>query len=235
MKKSKIFSGKGVSERTRASYALQVQKAYLADQIRSLKRQDLLKFSSLKNVNPKSFKAKGTTEEIQAQTEQIKKLLASPLSSAWDIKMKRGKLTPIRPAQPARPERPPEPDRPSRSGVNYDQDEDEDEDVDFEEYDDFGDGYHGGSGASESEPPTTGPEAPTTGPGAHDRYSDIMDMIPEDERDDVREEYTSGDVFWLGDTMIDNDMSIDEAREAFDRQRERRLKELEPEKNPEPF
>ena len=62
-----------------------------------------------------------------------------------------------------------------------------------------------------------------------------MDMIPEDERDDVREEYTSGDVFWLGDTMIDNDMSIDEAREAFDRQRERRLKELEPEKNPEPF
>ena len=60
-------------------------------------------------------------------------------------------------------------------------------------------------------------------------------MIPEDERDEIREEYDSQDVFWLGDTMYDQDMSIDEARDAFDRQRERRLEELEPEKSPEPF
>lgn len=237
MKKNKLFSGRGISARTRAGYELQVQRAYLKTRIKSLKSQGLLKFSSLKDVNPAFFKAKGTVEEIQAQTEQIKKLLESPLSSAWDIKMKRGKLTPRQPAQPARPSRPPEPepapepDRPSRPGVSYDE---EDEDVDFEKWDeDFGDGYHGDTSGADTG--GYGPEAPTTGPGAHDRYSDIMDMIPEDERDDIREEYDSQDVFWIGDTMINEDMSIDEARDAFDRQKERRLKELEPERSPEPF
>ena len=230
MKKNKLFSGEGLSAIQRASYELIVQRAYLRDRLKKIKSEGLLKFSSLKDVNPAIFKAKGTVEEIQAQTEQIKKLLASPLSSAWDIKMKRGKLTPRRPAPPLTPPGPetvPEPPRrPRPPAPEPEPDEDED----------YGDGGYGdGGGAGIDVGPDFVPEAPTTGPGAHDRYSDIMDMIPEDERDDIREEYDSQDVFWIGDTMINEDMSIDEARDAFDRQRERRLEELEPERSPEPF
>ena len=220
--KNRIFSGQKLSPRALASAELQVQRAYLSSRIQSLKKQNLLRFSGLKNVNPSFYKAKGNVEEIQAQTEQIKKILASPLSSSWDIKMKRGKLTLNLHPQPARPPQPaPKPDRPSRRPVEY-----EDYEEDYEEPYDAGIDVDDGG---------TGPEAPTSGPGAHDRYSDIMDMIPEDDRDDVRDEYDSQDVFWLGDIMINQDMSIDEARDAFDKQKERRLEELDPERSPEPF
>ena len=235
MKKNKLFSGRGLSARTRASYEMRTQRAYLKDRISSLKKHGLLKFSSLKDINLSSFKAKGTIEEIQAQTEQIKKLLASPLSSTFDVLLKRGKLGPRRPAPPVSPPTPepvPEPPRRPRPPAP------EPEPDDNEDYGDggYGDGGYGdGVGAGIDVGPDFEPEAPTTGPGAHDRYSDIMDMIPEDERDEIREEYDSQDVFWLGDTMYDQDMSIDEARDAFDRQRERRLEELEPERSPEPF
>ena len=105
--------------------------------------------------------------------------------------------------------------------------------VEYEDYEeDYEEPYDAGIDVDDG---GTGPEAPTSGPGAHDRYSDIMDMIPEDDRDDVRDEYDSQDVFWLGDIMINQDMSIDEARDAFDKQKERRLEELDPERSPEPF
>lgn len=64
------------------------------------------------------------------------------------------------------------------------------------------------------------------GTAAHDRYSQVMDRIPEDERAKYRE-LVSDETFYWGEQIIKENIDFDTINEAFDSYQQSLLKDLE--------